>query len=126
MLRGLIPAGLQGRRMGAVGVVHHVRRHVQAGQWKVHQSGELVPPLPHLPKALQVEDEYIWQRPQAHLHHALLELLAVGALPRIVWCKLRWEEGEKKCIELYRTWLCSFICVHLCPKLIEFCYSDYN
>lgn len=79
---GLSPARLERGLMGAA--AHHVRRHVQARQGEVHEGGELVPPLPHLPEALQVEDEDVRQRPQAHLHHALLQLLTVGALPGVV------------------------------------------
>lgn len=78
--------------MGAVVAVHHVRRHVQARQGKMHERGELVPPISHLPEALQVEDEDVRERPQAHLHHALLQLLTVGAFPGIIWGKL---EGER-------------------------------
>lgn len=91
MPSGLFPAWLERGRMGAVVVVHHVRRHVQASQGEVHERGELVPPLSHLPEALQVEDEDVRESPQAHLHHALLQLLAVRALPRIVWGKLTGE-----------------------------------
>lgn len=58
--------------MGAVVAIHHVRCHVQACQGKMHKCGELVPALSHLPEALQVQDEDVWQRPQTHLHHALL------------------------------------------------------
>lgn len=90
---GLFPAGLERGRVGAVAAVHHVRRHVQARQGEVHERGELVPPLSHLPEALQVEDEDVRERPQAHLHHALLQLLAVGALPGIIWGKLVGEMG---------------------------------
>lgn len=72
LLPGVIPAGLQGGWAGAVAVVHHVRCHVQVSQGEVHQSGKLVPPLTNLAEALQVEDEYVRKRPQAHLHHTLL------------------------------------------------------
>lgn len=93
---GLLPPrlerGLERGLVGAVVAVHHVRRHVQARQGEMHEGGELVPALSHLPEALQVEDEDVRQRPEAHLHHALLQLLAVGALPGIVWGKL--EGGE--------------------------------
>lgn len=58
--------------MGAMVVVHHVRGHVQATQGKMDKGGELVPVLPHLREAFQVEDEDVWECPQAHLHHALL------------------------------------------------------
>lgn len=79
---GLSPARLERGLMGAA--AHHVRRHVQARQGEVHEGGELVPPLPHLPEALQVEDEDVRQRPQAHLHHALLKLLAVRTPPGVI------------------------------------------
>lgn len=82
---GLAPYGL----LGAVVVVHHVWRHVQTRQGKVHKGGELVPALAHLPEALQVEDEDVGQSPQAHLHHALLQLLAVRAFPGVIWGKLQ-------------------------------------
>lgn len=81
---GLLPARRRRRLVGAVAAVHHVRRHVQARQGEVHECSELVPALAHLPEALQVQDEDVRQRPQAHLHHALLQLLAVGALPGVV------------------------------------------
>ncbi len=81
--------------MGAVVAVHHVRRHVQGRQGEMHERGELVPPLSHLPEALQVEDEDVRERPQAHLHHALLQLLTVGALPGIIWGKLVGEEERE-------------------------------
>lgn len=74
--------------MGAVAAMHHVRRHVQAHQGEMHECGELVPPLTHLPEALQMENEDVWQGPQAHLHHALLQLLTMGALPGIIRCQL--------------------------------------
>lgn len=41
----------------AVVAVHHVRRHVQVHQGETYKRGQLVPPLAHLPEALQVEDE---------------------------------------------------------------------
>lgn len=96
MSSGLFPARLDRGRLHAVLVVHHVRRHVQAGRREVHKRGELVPPLSHLPEALQMEDEDVRECPQAHLHHALLQLLAVGALPSIIWGKLTGGEGGKE------------------------------
>lgn len=81
----LLPARLL---MGAVAAMHHVRRHVQAHQGEMYERGELVPPLTHLPEALQMENEDVWQGPQAHLHHALLQLLTMGALPGIIRCQL--------------------------------------
>ena len=89
---GLLPPGLQGELVGSVGAAHHVGLHVQARQREVHERGELVPAVSHLPEPLQVQDEDVRQRPQAHLHHALLQLLAVRALPGVVWGKL----GEKR------------------------------
>lgn len=86
---GLVPSGLQKGLLGAVVAVHHVWRHVQTRKRKVHKGGELVPALAHLSEALQVEDEDVRQSPQTHLHHALLQLLAVGAFPGIVWGKLQ-------------------------------------
>ncbi|TNN55238.1 hypothetical protein EYF80_034504 [Liparis tanakae] len=38
----------------------------------------------YLSEALEVEDEYVGESPQAHLHHALLELLTVRTLPGVV------------------------------------------
>lgn len=96
MSSGLFPARLERGRLRAVLVVHHVRRHVQAGRGEVHERGEFVPPLSHLPEALQMEDEDVRERPQAHLHHALLQLLAVGALPSIIWGKLTGGEGGEE------------------------------
>lgn len=112
LLPGLIPAGLQAGLAGAVALVHHVRRHVQTGQGELHQRGELVPSLADLAEALQVEDEYVRECPQAHLHHALLQLLAVGALPRVVRRQLTRvgvgrETGEDS------AWVC------LLPKVTE-------
>ncbi len=95
---GLFPARLQRRRVASVVAVHHVRRHVQARQGEMHQRGELVPALSHLPEALQVEDEDVRQRPQAHLHHALLQLLAVWALPGIIWGKLVEGKNNKNVV----------------------------
>ena len=68
----------------AAAPLDHVGRHVQAGQGEGHQRGELGAALGSLPEALEVQDEDVGQRPQAHLDHALLQLLAVGAAPRIV------------------------------------------
>ncbi len=42
----------------------------------------------YLPKALEMEDENVRESPQAHLHHALLQLLTMGTLPGIVWGEL--------------------------------------
>lgn len=92
---GLFPAGLQRGRVGAVVAVDHVRRHVQARQGEMHKGGEFVPPLSHLPEALQVEDEDVRERPQAHLHHALLQLLTVGALPCVIRGELMQEREVK-------------------------------
>ena len=92
----LFPARLERGRMRAVVAVHHVRCHVQARQWEMHEGGELVPPLSHLPEALQVEDEDVRERPQTHLHHALLQLLAVGALPGVIWGELFGQRGARR------------------------------
>lgn len=92
---GLLPPRLEGDLMGAVVAVHHVRRHVQARQREMHERGELVPPLSHLPEALQVQDEDVRQCPQAHLHHPLLQLLTVRALPGVIWGKLVGERGRE-------------------------------
>ena len=86
--RGLLPAWLKRSLLGATVAIHHMRRHVQARQGEVHKCGELVPPLTHLPEALQVEDEDVRQGPQTHLYHALLQLLTVRALPGVIWGKL--------------------------------------
>lgn len=42
----------------------------------------------YLSEPLEVQYEHIWQRPQAELDAALLELLAVGAAPGVVWSQL--------------------------------------
>lgn len=42
----------------------------------------------YLSEPLEVQYEHIWQRPQAELDAALLELLAVGAAPGVVWGQL--------------------------------------
>ena len=78
--------GGRGRAGGglAAAPLDHVGRHVQAGQGEGHQRGELGAPRRHLPEALEVQDEDVRQRPQTHLHHALLQLEAVGAAPRII------------------------------------------
>lgn len=91
----LLPPRMERGLVVAMVAVHHVRRHVQSCQGEMNEGGELVPALSHLPEALQVEDKNVRQRPQAHLNHALLQLLAVGALPGIVWCKLE-GGGQKK------------------------------
>lgn len=60
----LLPGGGPGAQVAAAPApLHHVGRHVQAGQGEAHQGGELVPALAHLPEALEVEDEDVWQRP---------------------------------------------------------------
>lgn len=87
---GRLPARLRSRRMA---LIHHVRCHVQASQGEMHKCGELVPPFADLPEALQVEDEDVWERPKTHLHHALLQLLAMGAFPSVIWGKLM-KEGR--------------------------------
>lgn len=66
----------------------HVGRHVQCCEWEAHKSGELVSSVAHLPESLKVENENVWECPQTHLNHALLQLLAVGALPCIIWSQL--------------------------------------
>lgn len=93
---GVLPAWWKGDLLRSLAAVHHVRRHVQARQGEVHKRGELVPPLAHLSEALQVEDEDVRQGPEAHLHHALLQLLTVGAFPGIVWGKLETKNKQTR------------------------------
>lgn len=73
-----------GRRHGPSTPLGHVRSHVEAAEWELHQCGELVSSPRHLTEPLEVNNEDVGQRPQTQLHHTLLEGLAVGALPRIV------------------------------------------
>lgn len=42
----------------------------------------------YLSEALQVEDQYVGEGPQAHLHHPLLKLLTVRTPPGIIRSKL--------------------------------------
>lgn len=48
---------------------------------------------PHLPEALQVDDEHVGQRPQAQRDAPLLQLLAVRAAPGVVGGELRRSRG---------------------------------
>ncbi|KAL0198358.1 hypothetical protein M9458_006898, partial [Cirrhinus mrigala] len=77
----LFPAG---RRSGTAAPLDHVAAHIQASEGEMDQRGELVTALSHLSEAFEVKDEDVWEGPQAHLHHALLQLLTVRTLPRIV------------------------------------------
>lgn len=70
-------------RPGTSASLGHVGSHVEAREWKRHQRGELVSLLTHLTEPLEVDDEDVRQRPQAQLHHALLEGFAVRALPGV-------------------------------------------
>ncbi len=72
------------RRSGTVAPLDHVAAHIEASEGEVDQRGELVPALSHLSEELEVKDEDVWESPQAHLHHALLQLLTVRTLPCIV------------------------------------------
>lgn len=81
--------------MGNVAAVHHVRRHVQPAQREMDEGGQLVPVLANMREAFQVKDEDVRECPQAHLHHALLELFAVGTLPSIIWGKLKRKKKKK-------------------------------
>ena len=49
---GLLPSWLKRGLVRAAVAVHHVRCHVQPHQGEMDKSGELVPPLTHLPEAL--------------------------------------------------------------------------
>lgn len=75
-------------QVGAVTPLDHVGCHVQGCEREAHESGELVSSFTHLPEALEVEDEDVWERPQTHLNHTLLQLLTVRTLPCIVWSQL--------------------------------------
>ncbi len=85
------------RRSGTVAPLDHVAAHIEASEGEVDQRGELVPALSHLSEELEVKDEDVWESPQAHLHHALLQLLTVRTLPCIVRGQLskhRWKKKE--------------------------------
>lgn len=69
----------------------HVGCHVQGCEREAHKSGELVSSFAHLPEALEVEDKDVWECPQTHLNHALLQLLAVRTLPCIIWSQLKYN-----------------------------------
>lgn len=56
--------------------------------------------LQYLSEALEVEDEDVGQRPQTHLHHPLLQLLTVGALPGVVGGQL--ESGRQRRVSALR------------------------
>lgn len=51
---------------------------------------------PHLPEALQVDDEHVGQRPQAQRDAPLLQLLAVRAAPGVVGGELRRSRGMSR------------------------------
>lgn len=81
----LLPGGPgTGQRLAAGTPLSHVGSHVESRERKLNERGQLVPSLPHLTEPFKVDDEDVGQRPQAQLHHALLEDFAVGALPRII------------------------------------------
>lgn len=83
--QGLLP----GAPLAATAAFGYVGSHIKPSQGKVHQSGELVALLPHLPEAFQVNDEDIGECPQAEFDHALLKDLAVGTAPGIIWSQLQ-------------------------------------
>lgn len=81
----LLPGGPgTGQRLSTGAPLSHVGSHVESREWKLNERGQLVPSLSHLTEPFKVDNEDVGQRPQAQLHHALLEDFAVGALPRIV------------------------------------------
>lgn len=82
LMKLLFPCG---RQAGAVTPLDHMGCHVQGCEREAYESGELVSSLAHLPETLEVEDEDVWECPQTHLNHALLQLLAVRTLPCVVW-----------------------------------------
>lgn len=45
--------------------------------------------LKYLSEPLEMQYEHIWERPQTELNTALLQLLAVGAAPGVVWGQLK-------------------------------------
>lgn len=51
----------------------------------------------YLSEAFEMEDEYVRERPQAHLHHALLQLFAVGTFPGIVRIELELVREFNSC-----------------------------
>ena len=90
----LLPGRRPGARhgLGAGAPLGHVGSHVEPGERELHQRGELVPPLAHLAKALEVDDKDVGQGPEAQLHHPLLQSLAVRAPPRVILGQL---EGKQ-------------------------------
>lgn len=51
----------------------------------------------YLSEAFEMEDEYVRERPQAHLHHALLQLFTVGTFPGIVRIELELVREFNSC-----------------------------
>lgn len=49
----------------------------------------------HLSEPLQVQYEDVWEGPQAQLDAALLQLLAVGAAPGVIWGQLKHKAPVK-------------------------------
>lgn len=52
--------------------------------------------LKYLSEPLEMQYEHIRQRPQAELNAALLQLLAVGTAPGIIWGQLKHTQPRKQ------------------------------
>lgn len=78
----------------------------------------------YLSEAFEMEDEYVRERPQAHLHHALLQLFTVGTFPGIVRIELELVREFNSCQKnnvgvnnLYTVW--PFCFSHGSPEPYE-------
>lgn len=80
---------------GACASLDHVPAHIETREGEVDLRGELVALLSHLPEAFEMEDEDVGERPETQLHHALLELLTMRALPCVVWGQLSKHESRQ-------------------------------
>lgn len=73
----------------------HMPAHIETREGEVDLRGELVALLSHLPEAFEVEDEDVGERPETHLHRALLKLLTMRALPCVIRGQLSKHSGKK-------------------------------
>lgn len=79
----------------ALASFHHMGCHVHAYEGELHHVLHLHPSVPVLSEAFQVQDENVWERPQAQLYAALLELLTVRASPCVIRSKLSRKESTR-------------------------------
>lgn len=64
--------------------------------------------LKYLSEPLEMQYEHIRQRPQAELNAALLQLLAVGAAPSIVWGQLKYTQHQSRTSSNHTAYKTSF------------------